>query len=178
MRRGLATIATGLLALAACNQQTAQKPESNVAEPVKPPPSEVPPSVPPPATGPDAKTPLVEPKGAMDPKGIEAAGQVVQHFGALIEQNRFSEAAKLWSDADAALAFTKQLRPRTHLEIGDVGETDGAAGSIYTTVPVVFYTDSSRRRADVTLRRVNDVPGSTEAERRWHIERIDWKGGA
>ena len=25
------------------------------------------------------------------------------------------------------------------------------------------------------LRRVNDVPGSTEAQRRWHIERIEWK---
>jgi hypothetical protein len=28
----------------------------------------------------------------------------------------------------------------------------------------------------VVLRRVNDVPGSTEAQRRWHIERIDWSG--
>jgi hypothetical protein len=27
----------------------------------------------------------------------------------------------------------------------------------------------------VILRRVNDVPGSTEPQRRWHIERIDWK---
>jgi hypothetical protein len=24
------------------------------------------------------------------------------------------------------------------------------------------------------LRRVNDVPGSTGEQRRWHIERIDW----
>jgi hypothetical protein len=51
----------------------------------------------------------------------------------------------------------------------------GAAGSIYVTVPVVFYGDKFRRAADVILRRVNDVPGSTEAQRRWHIERIDWK---
>jgi hypothetical protein len=29
----------------------------------------------------------------------------------------------------------------------------------------------------VVLRRVNDVPGSTEAQRRWHIERIDWGAG-
>jgi hypothetical protein len=26
---------------------------------------------------------------------------------------------------------------------------------------------------EVVVRRVNDVPGSTEAQRRWHIERID-----
>jgi hypothetical protein len=25
---------------------------------------------------------------------------------------------------------------------------------------------------------VNDVPGSTEAQRHWHIERIDWGSGA
>ena len=35
---------------------------------------------------PDDKTPLEEPQGAIDPKSVEAAGQVVQSFGALIEQ--------------------------------------------------------------------------------------------
>jgi len=32
--------------------------------------------------------------------------------------------------------------------------------------------------AAVILRRVNDVPGSTERQRRWHIERIEWKAAA
>lgn len=123
-------------------------------------------------------TPLPEPKGPIDPKSVEAAGQLVQHYGALIEQNRFGEAAKLWSDAKAAAAFASGLHPSTHLEIGDLGETEGAAGSIYTTIPVVFYGDTFRKPADVILRRVNDVPGSTEAQRRWHIERIEWKGRA
>jgi hypothetical protein len=27
--------------------------------------------------------------------------------------------------------------------------------------------------ATITMRRVNDVPGSTEAQRRWHIERFE-----
>jgi hypothetical protein len=57
---------------------------------------------------------------------------------------------------------------------------EGAAGSSYVTVPVIFYGKSKegqsfRRAATVTLRRVNDVPGSSEAQRRWHIERVDWK---
>ena len=30
-----------------------------------------------------------------------------------------------------------------------------------------------RKRQWIILRRVNDVPGSTEAQRHWHIERID-----
>ena len=122
--------------------------------------------------------PLIEPKGAIDPKSVEAAGQVVQHYGALIEQDRFTEAAKYWGDAGAAAGFAKQLQSRglNHLEIGDLGKPEGAAGSIYVTMPVVFYAGSKRSAAEVILRRVNDVPGSTEAQRRWHIERIDWKG--
>ena len=49
------------------------------------------------------------------------------------------------------------------------------AGSIYTTVQVIFYGDTYRRAANVILRRVNDVPGSTAVQRRWHIERIEWE---
>lgn len=126
---------------------------------------------------PDDRKPLAEPKGAIDPKSVEAAGQVVQHYGALVEQDRFAEAANDWGDTDAASAFAKQLRAHglKHLEIGKPAEPEGAAGSIYVTMSVVFYGGSNRSAAEVILRRVNDVPGSTEAERRWHIERIDWK---
>jgi|KBSSwiStaDraftv2_1062776.scaffolds.fasta_scaffold388630_2 hypothetical protein len=122
---------------------------------------------------------LPEPKGPIDPKSVEAAGQVVQHYGALLEQNRLADAAKLWGDATTAAEFARKLNhPKAHMEIGDLGETEGAAGSIYTTIPVVFYGDGFRRPADVILRRVNDVPGSTEAQRRWHIERIELKAPA
>ena len=132
-------------------------------------------NAPAPAAVPEHRTSLPEPKGLIDPKSVEAAGQVVQHFGALVESNRYIEAGKLWRDADAAAKFTSELRPGTHLQIGDLGLTEGAAGSIYTTVPVVFYGTGYRKPADVILRRVNDVPGSTEAQRRWHIERIEWR---
>jgi len=54
---------------------------------------------------------------------------------------------------------------------------------MYTAVPVVFYGQSRKGQAlrlpaSITLRRVNDVPGSTERQRQWHIERIEWKGRA
>ena len=123
------------------------------------------------------RAPLIEPKRPIDPKSAEAAGQVVQHYGALIERDRFADAAGYWSDIRAAAAFAKQLQAEglKHLEIGDLGKPEGAAGSIYVTIPVVFYGASNRKAADVILRRVNDVPGSTEAQRRWHIERIEWR---
>ena len=115
-------------------------------------------------------------------KSAEAAGQVVQSFGALIEQERWGEAEALWGDAATAAKFTGDLKRNreNHIEIGKPGELEGAAGSIYVTMPIILYGKSGsgtdfRRAADVVLRRVNDVPGSTEAQRRWHIERIEWK---
>jgi hypothetical protein len=138
-----------------------------------------------PGTGPDARTPLAPAKRTIDPKSPEAARGLVRRFGALIEEGNWSEAQKLWGNADAAADLTSRLKRfrDVHLESGKSAEPEGAAGSIYVTVPVTFYeTDfkshSFRRSADVVLRRVNDVPGSTEAQRRWHIERIDWKDAA
>ena len=107
----------------------------------------------------------------------------MQSYGALIEQKRWKEAAALWSNPAPAGRFASALGSyaEAHLEIGNPGEAEGAAGSIYVTIPVIFYGDAKpgepfRRPADVILRRVNDVPGSTEAQRRWRIERIDWAG--
>lgn len=134
---------------------------------------------------PDDRTPLEEPNGPIDPKSAEAAGQVVQHYGALIEQGRWAESWKLWSSASAAREFDGNWRDdsEVHMEIGKPGNMEGAAGSSYITVPAIFYgktnrAEAFRRAATVTLRRVNDVPGSTEDQRRWHIERVEWKTGA
>ena len=92
-----------------------------------------------------------------------------------MEHGRVAEAGGLWSDKAAAGAFATPLNSHVHVEVGSLGPTEGAAGSIYTTIPVVFVDDTHHRPADVVLRRVNDVPGSSETERRWHIERIDSK---
>jgi len=172
--------------LVACNQKAAQNQSvGNVPEPAAA--NDTAPAVEANNAAADDRTPLSEPKGPIDPKSTEAAGQVVQHYGALIEREHWLKAEKLWADIDAARAFATTLGNRfsgVHLEIGKLGEPEGAAGSIYLTEPVVFYgTDRKsgkelRLPANVVLRRVNDVPGSTEAQRRWHIERIEWKKSA
>jgi hypothetical protein len=46
------------------------------------------------------------------------------------------------------------------------------------TVSGVLDGTRVSRQATAILRRVNDVPGSTEAQRHWHIERIDWGSGS
>ena len=126
--------------------------------------------------------PVVETKGPIDPKSAEAAAQVVQHYGALIEQKRWTESWQLWSNVDAAKEFDRNWRndAEVHIEIGKSGDMEGAAGSSYVTIPTVFYGKtksgtSFRRSGDMILRRVNDVPGSTDAQRHWHIERIELK---
>ena len=195
MNRIIATAAS-LLLVGACQKQTQEAARSNqqnqpapaVPAPAAPLNRTASSPLPEPRTSgglPDDRTPLQEPKGPIDPKSAEAAGQVVQHYGALIEQKRWQESWELWSSADAARQFDRNWRndSEVHMEIGKPGGMEGAAGSSYVTVPAVFYGKtksgtSFRRRADVTLRRVNDVPGSTESQRHWHIERVDWKAAA
>jgi hypothetical protein len=138
----------------------------------------------PPAPGADGGLPndptqLAEPQGQIDPKGGEAAGQIVQQFAALIEQQRYDEAAKLWFSTDGRKSFDQAFgdTAELHMQIGKPGVPEGAAGSAYVDIPVVMYGKRSgksfTRAGTAVLRRVNDVPGSTEEQRRWRIERID-----
>jgi len=136
---------------------------------------------------PDDRTPLEEPNGAIDPKSAEGAGQVMQLFGGLLEQRKFAEAYLLWSDngrasgltqAQFAAAYDKYAE--IHSEVGKPGNSEGAAGSIYIDVPFRLYGKMTSGApfnlvGTVTLRRVNDVPGSTEEQRHWHISRSDLK---
>jgi hypothetical protein len=152
-----------------------------------------PPTAPAPGTPgglPDDRTPLIEPKGPIDPKSAEAAGQVMQQYAALLEQRRFAEAYRLWGNGGRASGlsergFAEQFEDdaETHFEIGKPGDLEGAAGSSYVTVPFRLYgrrkTGADYSNAGTaTLRRVNDVPGSSEEQRRWHIERLDFDGAA
>ncbi len=50
------------------------------------------------------------------------------------------------------------------------GMSEGAAGTLYYTAPVILIDGARRIEGEVVLRRVNDVPGATAEDRRWHIE--------
>ena len=151
-------------------------------------PTEAPPAAPGTPGGlPDDRTPLEEPNGPIDPKSAEGAGQVVQRYGGLLEQRKFAEARKLWggggkasglSEAQFIAAYDKYAT--IHSEVGKPTDMEGAAGSSYITVPFHLYGTLKSGGAfnmvgPLTLRRVNDVPGSTEAQRRWHIAQSDLK---
>ena len=132
---------------------------------------------------PDDRT-LVE-EGPIDPKSPQGAGQVLQSYAALLEQGRFSEARRLWSGggqgssmSEEAFAAAFGKFAEIHAEIGAPGQMEGAAGSAYVDIPVRFYGRreggaSFSSAGTATLRRVNDVPGSTEEQRRWQIYRVE-----
>ena len=134
---------------------------------------------------PDDRTPLAEPKGPIDPKSAEGAGQVTQMFGGLLEQRKFADAYRLWSDNGRASGLTEaqfvaaySKYAEIHSEVGKPHNSEGAAGSIYIDVPFRLYGKTTSGGpfnlvGTLTLRRVNDVPGSTEEQRRWHIARSD-----
>jgi hypothetical protein len=194
--KGAAAAIVACLSLAACdgreesaidnlaNGANAAQVENNLEaeartllEPLKPPEPGTPGGLP------DDRTPLEE--GAGDPKGPQGAAQVVQGYYGLLEERRFDEAQDLWLDqsavgAEDVEAFVRRFRSfsEIHANIGAPGQIEGAAGSLYVTVAVQVYGRLAAngkpwyRLRQVTLRRANDVPGSSDADRRWHIETI------
>lgn len=178
------SVAVLLLSLAACApRHEPEQPTKNANAPVIPAPS-APPAVtntaaPAPQPQPAAKTPTI------DPKSTEAAEELVRHFAALLNSGSFDEAYMLLGpNAPPRSQFDRRFSSYANLKVsvGRPGEEEGAAGSIYVSVPLTVSGTAAgkavSRSAGAILRRVNDVPGSTEAQRHWHIERIDWGGAA
>jgi hypothetical protein len=164
------------LLTAACAQETATPPGNDPASAqsqTAPPQNEGP--LNPPAPGesgglPDDRTPVSE--GPIDPRSSQGAGQVVQSYFALVEAGRVTEANALWSVGVERLDLAGYRE--VHANVGAPGDVEGGAGSLYVEIPVQLYgrLKDGRQfnsRGIMTLRRVNDVPGSTEKQRRWHI---------
>jgi len=165
-----------LVALPSCGpQRQAQEPARNSTAPIVPAPNA------PPAVS-SKPTPAPAEKPTVDPKSSEAAVDLVRGLVDLLDGGKFNEAYMLLGPgAPPRPDFDRHFSQYSNLKVsvGDAGEQEGAAGSIYLSVPITISGVSNgkhvNRSATVILRRVNDVPGSTEAQRHWHIERIDWE---
>jgi hypothetical protein len=64
------------------------------------------------------------------------------------------------------------LDAKPSAEVYAPGDPRGAAGSVYVEVPMRVTASGAARAGTVTLRRVNDVPGSSPSERHWRIAKI------
>jgi hypothetical protein len=128
----------------------------------------------------DDRTPVSESPFAET--SAQGAADVVQTYFANLEAGKYDAARQLWADggkasgmnaADFAASFAKYHE--YHALVGAPGRIEGAAGSLYVEVPVVVYGRLKTGRevhmnGPVTLRRVNDVPGSTAGQRKWRIQ--------
>lgn len=109
------------------------------------------------------------------------ARAVVLRYYDAIEHGRYRAAYALWSDDGRAsgksyAAFVAGFARTAHSRVAAARPTDaeGAAGSIYITVPVTVAAtlkDGTRQRfrGSYVLRRVNGVDGATAEQLRWHI---------
>jgi hypothetical protein len=124
-------------------------------------------------------------EGPIDPESAQGAGQVLQGYVALLEQRRFAEAWRLWSDGGRASELSEEgfaeaygKYSELHAEIGAPGAMEGAAGAAYVEIPLRLYGRLPDGRPFIssgtaTLRRVNDGPGATGEQRQWRIYRLD-----
>jgi hypothetical protein len=164
--------------IAACHSPPASQTQtanvsggSNVQVPVPSAPQNVVNAAQPPAPRPAA--------GNVQPPSPEA---FVASYASLLQAHKFDEAYKL---LDPSMNVTKKqfeqrLAPykTIHAAVGKVGPTEGAAGSLYATVQLTLSGEKKdgapyTLTGPITLRRVNNVPGSTPEQRQWHIYKMD-----
>ena len=172
--------------LAACTGETEERNETGttkIAEaPIAPPAVPVSEPLDPPDPGepgglPDDRTPVSE--APFTPESAQGAANVLQSYYALIEQGDYEEAWALRSPAPdgptaAEFAASFDQYAEYHAQIGAPSDIEGAAGSLYVEVPVQTYGRMKDGKpfssaGTVTLRRSNNIPGSTPEQRRWRI---------
>lgn len=110
-----------------------------------------------------------------------AARAVVQRYYAAIDRRDYRTAYAQWGNRGRAsgksyAGFARGFANTAGscVALGRAGRVEGAAGSLYVTLPVdvrARLRDGRRQhfRGTYTLRRVNGVPGASPASLRWHI---------
>lgn len=125
--------------------------------------------------GPVALSIAKEPSTARDPRRV-----VVDWAGAMRLRD-WSTAYRYWGDRGARSGQTEAEFAAQWSGVADLrfdiaeGRSEGAAGSLYYTAPITLIDGARRVEGEIVLRRVNDVPGASAEQLRWHIDRLDLK---
>lgn len=115
------------------------------------------------------------------PASAQAAAAVVHRYYSALNARDFSTAWLQWGENgkpnqplatfEAGFKHTRE----THVTLGPLPPAEGAAGSIYQTVPVtvdaLLDTGAHQRfTGQYIVRRVSDVDGASAGQRRWHLD--------
>ena len=125
--------------------------------------------------------PIATPKAASSPASPSASPSrdpqvVAKAWADAIRARDWPAAYGYWGDHGArsgkTLAqFTAQWSHlKKPLVVLGKGDQEGAAGSLYFTVPVIIIDGTRRISGELVLRRVNDVDGASPEQLRWHID--------
>ncbi|PVE59628.1 hypothetical protein DC429_04325 [Arthrobacter sp. TPD3018] len=128
----------------------------------------------------DGQGPAV-PGCAVDPASGRAAADVVRLYYSAINARDYATAWRQWGDDGRPGQTFKGFEQgfaktrATRVTIGTLPPAEGAAGSVYQTVPVtVEATTASGARqrfaGSYVVRRVNGVDGASAAQLRWHLQ--------
>lgn len=135
-----------------------------------------------PVTEANTQAPAAPSSASQEATAQPSPSDFIGYYAAVLQAHNFGEAYKL---LDPSMGVTKQQFEKRlsgyktiKADVGNIGPVEGAAGSLYDTVQLTLTgekTDGTPYKVTVpvTLRRVNDVPGSTPEQRQWHIYKMD-----
>jgi hypothetical protein len=110
-------------------------------------------------------------------RSLDAAAMVVRRYYDAVARRDYSSAHRIWSGGRSLAAFRRGYADTAWVKVTPLlpFSSDAGAGSVYATIPVMVNArlrDGTAQHfaGSYTLRRVNDVDGSTAAQRRWRIE--------
>jgi hypothetical protein len=117
----------------------------------------------------------------VDPTSGQAAADVVRRYYSAINARDYATAWTQWGDDGRPGQTFKGFEQgfaktrATRVTIGTLPPSEGAAGSVYQTVPVTVEatTDGGTRQrfaGHYVVRRVNGVDGASAAQLRWHLD--------
>lgn len=119
-------------------------------------------------------------------RGETGARNVLLSFARAIELREFDQAWEMLDEGDQQRWDKAQWRA-LFADLGKItvavpdGSMEGAAGSSYYTSEATITANDKdgrpvRYEGPIVLRRVNDVPGASAAQMRWHIDsvQLDW----
>jgi hypothetical protein len=108
---------------------------------------------------------------------VEAAVRVVRDYYAAIGRRDYRAAQVLWPNGPGVAQLRRGYARTVWTKVTPLPPftTEGGAGSIYADIRVrvdAALSDGTPQHfaGSYTLRRVNDVEGSSAAQRRWHIQ--------
>ena len=176
------TILLGALALAGCakpapEEADTQAAAASAAQAAAAASSEVPAEAIPTASA----SPAVSKPAAPAPEAPSTSrdpGTVVVTWAKAMTLKQWDAAYLYWGDHGQRSGLTAQqfaakwgtlANPEFELH---PGTTEGAAGSLYYTAPIVLIDGKNHKRGEIVIRRVNDVDGASAEQLRWHIESL------